>query len=193
MIINASTAVTDNDFINHLAETNLPEDELIDNINGAFSRLKLKAVVHPLVFDKEMKPLKSMVRKFYSKKVFEKAEFTDIHQNSQNKKIYYSNVVKEGLKFFNGTDYKDIDVFKFWAYNKSFGEVHSTAMCLTCGCQMFLSDDGDSIKLAEAIKNKFNVDIQVYNREKFLKKHKEEGKTIITSKVRKRLSHKRCN
>lgn len=193
MKIDSTSVVTDNDFINHLSETKLPEETLIEKLKTIFSELGIVAIVHPLVYDNEVMHSNKRTALLFFKKVIQKVEFSDIFQGDETKKTYYIMLIKEIFKTFKGgksLPISDEKILTSWLRQISLGEIHSIAMCLICDCNIFLSDDGDSKKLTQIIQDKFPNSIEVYNREELIDKHLLEGKTTIPRNVRRSLSHK---
>ena len=82
MQLNEHTAIVDNDFTNHLVDCRLPDQQLIDDLNIMFSGLDLAAVMHPLVYEKELLKDKPRVKLLFEQNVFSKAEFSDIFQGN---------------------------------------------------------------------------------------------------------------
>lgn len=193
MKIDCTTAAVDNDFICHLSEANLPENTLIEKLKIIFSELGFTAIIHPMVYDNEVMHSKERIKLLFSEKIIQKVEFSEIFEDDDSKKAYYIMLVKELFKSLYRGDVLDIadeNILEFWRRRMSLGEIHSIAMCLTCGCNIFLSDDDDSKKLLRIIKNKFRNSIKVYDREELIEKHLLEGETTIPRDIRKSLSHK---
>lgn len=191
MHINEQTAVIDNDFINHLVESGLDDERLVVNLRTAFSELKLSAVMHPLVYEKELLKGNSRIDKLFSMSVVEKAEFEDIFQGDSGRKAYYLFLVKNLYRSLMGEPLpvSDEKILSYWVRKHSLGEVHSVSMCLVCGCAVFLSDDGDSKALKRIVENQTMGKIEVYNRQEFFDKHLSEGETRIERKERRSLTH----
>lgn len=191
MTLDAKTAVVDNDFINHVIESNLKDEDLVTVLNTVFSELDLTAVMHPLVYEKELLPDKDRIKLLFCKSIVQKAEFGDIFQNDAAKERYYIFLVSELYRALTGKALSATGkaVLSYWVRQNSLGEVHSVAMCLTCGCGIFLSDDGDSKALKAYVEQKAIGKINVYNREEFIQKHMEEGITKLSRTNKRSLTH----
>ena len=193
MQINTSTAATDNDFISHLAETKLPIEKLTSILRIVFSELELTAIMHPLVYEKELVHSNERIKTFFTENIVQKVEFADIFQEDDTKQKYYIFLLKELYKSLRDDELirmPDKQLLTYWKSRSCLGEIHSAAMCLICGCNIFLSDDGDSKKLADIIKSKFPNSINVYNRKDLIDKHLQEGVTKYPSNTRSKLTHK---
>lgn len=146
MQIDTHTAVVDNDFVNHLAESHLVNERLVDVLKVIFSELGLTAVMHPLVYQKELLQDNVRIRLLFKNNVIEKAEFSYIFQDDSARKNYYIYLVKNLYRAFSGKELpvSGESVLSYWVRHASLGEIHSVSMCLVCGCGIFLSDDKDS-------------------------------------------------
>lgn len=193
MQLDAKSAAVDNDFLNHILESNIEEDRIIEILNLIFAELSLVAVVHPLVYDKELQLNDPKVSRLFSEGLLNKVEFSDIFSNDKEKKAYYIFLVSELFNSLKGYSIPATgdNILSYWVRKKSLGEVHTVAMCLVCGCGIFLSDDGDSKKLKRHVGLKSLGKIDVYNREEFLDKHIREGTTRISRDERRSLAHSR--
>ena len=191
MIIDAHTAVVDNDFVNHLAESRIADDILVSVMTTAFSDLGVNATMHPLVYTKEVMHDNKRVSLLFQNKVIEKAEFSDIFSGSSAKKSYYLLLVSELYHSFTGDKLGATgeDILSYWVRQQSLGELHSLAMCLLCQCGMFLSDDNDSKKIGRLIEQKSLGKVIIYNRREFFEKHSIEGNTFIKKEHRRSLTH----
>lgn len=191
MEINNHTAIVDNDFTNHLVDCHLTDQQLVNNLNAMFSELNLAAVMHPLVYDKELLKDKARVKLLFETNVFSKAEFADIFQGSSAKKLYYIQMVRNLYHVLTGDNFpfNGEDVLTQWIRKKSFGEVHSFATCLLCGCGVFLSDDGDSKTLKQNLDRATASKVEVYSRQEFMDRFMAEGKTKFNRRERQALTH----
>lgn len=190
MILDAKTAVVDNDFVNHLIESKLHDARLIAVLDIVFSDLDLSAVMHPLVYEKELLHEKERVKLLFQKAILRKAEFTDIFENDASK-AYYIFLVTQLYRALTGRalPVSGDDVLTFWIRKNSLGEVHSVAMCLVCGSSIFLSDDGDSKVLKAHVERMSIGKINVFNREEFVQKHMLEGESKLSRKEMRSLAH----
>ena len=191
MLIDSATALVDNDFIVKLLEARLHEYNLGDILTLAFSELNITGCVHPLVHQKEMIYKESQIQELFENKVLYRLDFSDIFQEDEARKIYYTLLIEELFNIINDEpipEYVD-DILTYWASDCNLGEVHAIATCAVSGCAMFLSDDLGSKFLATHIHQKFNFKITVYNRKEFFKKHMNEGITKLSKKERRALTH----
>lgn len=191
MRIDAHTAAIDNDFINHLVETKFDDEKLVAVLSIVFSELNLSAIMHPLVYEKELLKDNARIKLLFGSNVVSNVSFDDILQNDAARKDYYIYLVTELYRSLNGDELPAIgeDVFAYWAHKKSLGEIHSIAMCLICECGVFLSDDKDSKALKRYVERSSIGKVDVYNREEFINKHMQEGITKINRKARQALAH----
>lgn len=195
MQIDERTAVVDNDFISHLAESRLNDDRLVDVLNIVFCELGLSAVMHPLVYDHELLKEHDRIRLLFDRTIICKAEFADIFLGDPNKKAYYVYLITNLYRSFTGVEFpfSGDDIFTHWIRRKSLGEVHSIVMCLICGCGIFLSDDGDSKALRNHVERMSIGTVDVYSRDEFINIHMQEGETKLNRKERKSLVHSSSN
>ena len=191
MIIDANSAVVDNDFLSHITESNLDDTRLVAVLKTVFLDLGLTAVMHPLVFDNELLRATERVMLLFHREVVYKAEFPDIFQGDSGKKEYYIFLVTQMYKSLTGKSFpvSGNDVLTFWIRRNSLGEVHSIAMCLVCGCSIFLSDDNDSKRLKAYIDRMAIGNINVLNRNEFIQKHMLEGENKLSRAEKRSLTH----
>lgn len=123
--------------------------------------------MHPLVYDKEVLKNNEIVKTIFENEIIKVPELTDVYQNSEDKRAYYVVMVRELFKKMFGVDLEagEEDIFTYWKYQCSLGEIHSLAMCFVCGCHLFLSDDKGAKRLAVIIENDYLGNINVYNRD----------------------------
>ena len=191
MLIDSKTAVLDNDFINHLVECRIDNDRLFSILRTAFESLNLVAVVHPLVFEKEVLQDDKRIAALFAEQILCKAEFNDIFQGNQGKKKYYIYLIKQlyyGLKNQH-FPVADDQALTYWVRRNSLGEIHSITTCLICQSAMFLSDDRDSKVIQEYAIRKSLGRVNVLNRNDFFEKYISEGNTNISRKERRSLMH----
>ncbi len=191
MEINEKTAIVDNDFTNHLVECRLPDQKLVDALNTMFSGLGLSAVMHPLVYEKELLKDKPRVNLLFNQKVFSKTEFSDIFQGSAARKTYYIQMVRNFYHTLMGEDFpaEGDKVLTYWVRQQNLGEIHSFATCLLCDCGIFLSDDDDSKKLHRSLDRITISKVEVYSRQEFMKKFQAESELTLPRKERQALTH----
>lgn len=191
MTLDAHTAVVDNDFINHLVESNLDDTKLIAVLNIVFSDLGLTAVTHPLVYDHEVMHDHARTKLLFDKKTVQKAEFSDIFQGDASKQAYYIFLVTQLFRKLTGNTLpvSGNAVLSYWVRKNSLGEVHSISMCLICQSGIFLSDDGDSKKLKKYVEQMALGKVDVYNRTEFFNKHMNEGANKLARTERRSLTH----
>ena len=180
----------------HLAEIdNWTQEKLASTTKLMFDELKVKPVMHELVYEKELKTGASVSSTmdpflFFDRGIITQKEIKDI-ADSASKKKYYETVFKEIYRDFKG-DLPDCirNIFTDWVAHASLGETHTVVMCFVVGCDIFLSDDGDAKALAKIIHKKKAFDIEVHNREGVLEKIKAMGSTAINKSDRRVLKHK---
>lgn len=191
MQIDTHAAVVDNDFVNHLAESNLVDERLVDVLKVIFSELELTAIMHPLVYQKELLQDNVRIRLLFENNVIQKTEFSDIFQEDSSRKNYYIYLVKNLYRAFSGKELpvSGENVLSYWVRKASLGEIHSVSMCLVCGCGIFLSDDKDSKALMNQITRMSIGSISVYNRKELIDKHMEVGETKLNRPERNSLTH----
>jgi len=192
MNVDKKTAVIDNDFIEHVSSSKLPNDTLIDTLKTIISELGLDVVVHPLVYENEVRKTVPRVKQLFEQKVMSKADYSFLDSDPA-KKTYYCILVAELYKSLMGEKLpaNGEDIFTFWVRSHSLGEIHSVSMCLICGSGIFLSDDKDSKKLELLIEEKSLGSIKVYNRTELIDEHIDKGETEIKRAIRRSLTHTR--
>lgn len=191
MQLNKHTAVIDNDFTDHLAGCHLSNERLIEVLKLVFTELGLSAVMHPLVYQYELLIDKDRIKLLFEHNIISKAEFSDMFLGNNGRKQYYIDLIEDLYELLTGNKppISGENILTSWVRGKSLGEVHSVAMCLLCGCGIFLSDDGDSKQLKSILDKKTIGTIDVYSREDFINKHMSEGETKLNRKERKSLTH----
>ena len=191
MTIGSNTAVLDNDFINHVVETDMTADRIIDLFTMLFSELEKDAVVHPLVYINEVFHTNKLVERLFDENVIQIVSFEDMFLSDNTREDYYLFLVEELYHAHCGDRFPvpREQILSYWKTNQSLGEIHSLAMCLLCGCAIFLSDDGDSKKLRNSIQHKIPNNITVYNRKEWLTYYKENGGMYIKRSDRQKLGH----
>lgn len=191
MQIDNSTAIVDNDFINHLVGSRLADDLLVRALLDIFNSLSLVAAIHPLVYDKELFPQTDRIKLLFQKEVIRRLTFGDAFEQGSDEETYYCYLVGELYVHLNGCSLPVAgrEVLSYWKRRESLGEVHSLSLCLVCGCGIFLSDDSDSKRLAEYIIRKLLGTVCVYNRKELIDKSINETATQIPRKIRQSLGH----
>lgn len=191
MQIDNSTAIVDNDFINHLVGSRLADDLLVRALLDIFNSLSLVAAIHPLVYDKELFPQTDRIKLLFQKEVIRRLTFGDAFEQGSDEETYYCYLVGELYVHLNGCSLPVAgrEVLSYWKRRESLGEVHSLSLCLVCGCGIFLSDDSDSKRLAEYIIRKSLGTVCVYNRKELIDKSINEAATQIPRKIRQSLGH----
>lgn len=165
-----NTAAVDADFILHVAEINRPPKQVTDILEQILASLDLCAVVHPLVYDKELTIKSGTVSMLFSENVIRNLSFDrDIFQSDPGKEAYYRFLISELYQRFSGISLPSgVDVIRYWTRQSSLGEIHSIAMCLICGFGLFLSDDRDSKALKRIVEQQSLGRIEIYNRQEVL-------------------------
>lgn len=191
MELSERTAVVDNDFISHLAESKLTDERLVEVLDIVFCDLGLSAAMHPLVYEYELLKDQDRISLLFDQNLIYKAEFIDILQDDPSRKAYYIYLITNLYRSFTGEAFpiSGDDIFTHWVRRKSLGEVHSMVMCLICSCGIFLSDDGDSKVLRDHIERMSIGSVDVYSRHEFIEIHMKEGETKFKRKERKALTH----
>lgn len=191
------TAAIDADFVNKLLESKLDANEnesikkLIECLAKIFTDLRLKAIIHPLVYDNELLFSADKVKKLFDSGVIAKIGFADVFNGDESKKAYYTFLVEELFYHINGESFpvSGQEVLSYWIAKKNLGEVHSLAMCLVLPCGIFLSDDGHSKQLGVYIKTELNGTVDVYNRNELIDKHLDEAAVGLNRRQRQALTH----
>lgn len=73
MTIDERSAVVDNDFAGHLADSKLDDARLVELLNIAFSKSELTAVMHPLVYEKELLKTNKRIMLLFQELILQKA------------------------------------------------------------------------------------------------------------------------
>ena len=87
MQIDNSTAIVDNDFINHLVGSRLADDLLVRALLDIFNSLSLVAAIHPLVYDKELFPQTDRIKLLFQKEVIRRLTFDDAFEQDSDKAL----------------------------------------------------------------------------------------------------------
>ena len=187
MEINSQTALMDNDFLDHLTETQSTKEEIAEIVKKAFDGLRIYAAMHPLVYQKELMCTEKKAFLF-SQQVIRAASFDDIFHGNEEIKRYYCILIPELFKKLTGSELEveGLDVLTYWKRMLSLGEIHSMATCLICECGIFLSDDHDSKYLKKIIEEEFVATIAVYNRKEFVA-NLPQG--VLTRSEKRSISH----
>lgn len=193
MRLDQTCAVVDNDFLQHMAETRLPEETLVKVLETIFSDLGLTAVLHPLVYEKEVLMDKPRVRLLVEEAIVHAATFGDIFLGDPEREAYYLYLMKELYRHLRGEalPVDGEDILTYWVRGKSLGEVHSVSMCLVCGSGIFLSDDEDAKALEGYVRRASLGTVLVYRREELIDRHLRSGATRLPRHTRKALAHGR--
>lgn len=181
----------DNDFISHLVETKITDGEFIAYLRKVLLGMELEAIMHPLVYEKELPKNSQRTMQLFKEKIIHKVEFLDITGNDAAKESYYSFLVRSFYSelFRKPFPVADDQLQGFWKAKSSLGEIHTMAMCLLCGCNLFMSDDGDSQRLARFIQNKTLGQIMVYRRKDLFDEYENKGNPPIPRKIKRALTH----
>lgn len=193
MQIDNSTAIVDNDFMNHLVDSKLSDEQLITNLRFIFSSLELSTVVHPLVYKYEVLRDNKRIQTLFQESIVQQMSFSDAFECNSDAEAYYCYLVGELYGYLKGTEFPATgrDILTYWKRKESLGEIHSMSMCMTCGCGIFFSDDSDSKRLAEYIIQKSLGKVDVYNRNEMIDKYMEVDVTSrIPRPIRRALCHK---
>ncbi len=192
MEINASSAMIDNDFLDHAISMDFSSEDVVRILAKIFCELEVEPMIHPLVMQNEVLTDSVKTRAILNQEIIKFPTLEDIHHNDPNRISFYSYLVLELYKKLTGykLDLGDSTVFTFWKRRISLGEIHSLSTCLLCGCGLFLSDDKDAQKIKEIIKQSFATDIAVHNRQAVVDLLQEKG-TELSRKERRSFAHTR--
>lgn len=172
-------AAIDNDFVLHLAEINWQPEELYNKVKIYFSGMDLNPMMHELVYSHELdcgtdNDKVSRALEFFRLDVIKIKKIKSFLETDVKKK-YYEVVFKEIYRDFRGDIPEGLNnIFIDWKSHASLGETHTIAMCFVIGCDVFLSDDGDSKKLARILESKKAFTINVYTRSEAMEKLKKD-------------------
>ena len=178
MIIDEHTAVLDTDFLSHISEITV------------MSELFIHPFVHPLVYEHELPKENPTINSFFEKEIVLRPSFEDLLGSSPEKYAYYSFLVSELYKKQTGygpLDYQD--VFSFWQYNTSLGEVHCIALCAVVGCCLFLSDDKEAKMLYYTLNEYCCAKVNILNRKEVIESLR--GRSSLTKDEKRAFTHKR--
>lgn len=190
MIVDHTAAVFDTDFTNHICETKLEIEKIRGILYNLLQTMNLQGIMHPLVYEKEL-ILNTCSKDLFDQNIIAVPSFEDVFQQDEERKTYYCNfLVPQLYRQMNGKSLPpDWDVLNSWGAKQNLGEIHSIAMCLVCGCGIFLSDDSDAKKIRNLIEEQMPDSIKVYNRTEIMN---EFGKIAGISRAeRKAIAHKR--
>ncbi len=189
-------AAVDNDFICHLAEIEWKNKDtnLSDIVEMLFQDMNVKPIMHEFVYKYELDDDGNIDRIRRQAKEFFDREIVSIKRNddyliTKEQKIYYEYVFKEIYREFIG-EVPIRDIWNGWIKKASLGETHTVVMCSFVGCGIFLSDDKGSILLKQIIKDKFNFEICIYDRDKAVEMAKQSGHSKMNKGIRRALTHK---
>lgn len=192
MKIDASSAAVDNDFLNHIAETKLPREDIVRILAEVFSGLRVSGIIHPLVFEKEVLSSDSTISYIFEQGIIGQPPFEDIFGCDKNKEKYYCYLIPELFKSLTGQAFPDPqNVCTYWVRQQSLGEIHSVGMCLICNCGVFLSDDNDSKALRNIVEAHSLGRINVYNRSDAIAQYEKCECAVLNRKEKRVFSHSR--
>lgn len=187
-------AVVDNDFIIHLSETEFKEKSVSDVVSCLFDEMQVDPIMHSLVYQHELNcdgvpdSAKNTALKLFEQKIIEIYHLTEIEKD-EDKKSYYQAVFEEAYFGIHGKKVL-FDIFKDWKAGTSLGETHSLALCAVIECGIFLSDDSDSVKISEYLRNKLAFETKIYNRKKACERAREIGQGKLDKCTRRAIAHK---
>lgn len=191
MIIDKHSAAVDTDFVNHVAEITLTDPEPIKLLNSILTKAQLNAIIHPLVYEHEILQDDRKILKFFVEGVIAQPTFDDIFQGNTDREAYYRYLFPELYNTLHGEAPfpPGCNILTYWKRKMSLGEIHSVTMCLVCGCGIFLSDDGDSKRLAQTVKQRAMGHIDVYNRSEILTFSQKISGSNLPKKERRAFAH----
>lgn len=139
MQIDNSTAIVDNDFMNHLVDSKLSDEQLTANLQAIFNSLELSVTVHPLVHEHEVLRDNKRIQILFQKSIVQQMAFTDAFESNSDAEAYYCYLVRELYGHLKGTEFPVTGrgVLTYWKRKESLGEIHSMSMCMICGCGIF--------------------------------------------------------
>lgn len=182
------SAAIDNDFLSRIFE--VEKDGLYSILCNFFNDLGVKPIVHEFVWEKEV--LKSTKENVTLTQLIEEDKLSIINfsliADSAAKLQYYKAAFMQVYKEFKGVTLTEEDAL-IWKYKSSYGEVHSSIMCVMINCGIFLSDDGHSKVLSGIIKDKYMKNIVVYNRDEACKHIREEESHMSNRKALHAIAH----
>lgn len=189
-------ALIDNDYIQHLMQINLENEELwLNLIQRLFSALGYKIKIHELVYKNELmdkgtsENMKKKSRNLVNNEIVTIACVEEIRTDYMQK-MYYEMIFEEICRYILG-EMPVGNVWTEWRRKSSLGEIHSLSMCATLGYDLFLSDDSDSKEIMRFIDEKFvDQNIKVFNRNDSMELALESNGTSF-SKNERRLIKKR--
>lgn len=183
-------AAIDNDFLDHLAETDGPRDEVCRLIRAFFQGLDIVPELHELICRYELPRENPVILRLIQEKTVAIRPLADILTSRSGGGRYYEMLVRNLYKEMEGTDYP-CDVFEEWRRQQSLGEVHCVVMCIFLGYACFLSDDGGAKNLQFIVKNKMTQDIPIYSRADCREQLRGTPGCGLTSNELKRLCHEK--
>ena len=191
MTIDIHSAAVDADFISHVTEIERPIAGIAALLAAVLAGADLNALIHPLVYAHEILRDDERVQQLFSSGIIGQLSFSDIFLGDPARESYYKYLIPElyGILHADEPFPKDVDILTYWKRRMSLGEIHSVAMCLICGCGIFLSDDGDSKVLARTVRQRTLGEIKVYSREEILAISQENANPKLPRKDRKAFSH----
>lgn len=183
-------AVIDNDFLQHLAETNGSPEDVCRMIQAFFQELDVSPLLHEYVYGNEVNQGHSVIRKLIDEREAIKIArlFGDVLKSAPAQRTYYELLVKQIYQSFTGKPYP-CKVFGEWIRGKSLGETHCVVMCLFMNLACFLSDDRDAKSLREIIKGQSAHEIEILSREDCRRQIKDNLHILQRDDLRK-LCHK---
>ena len=191
MIVDHTAAVFDTDFTNHIYDTKLAIEKIGEILCQLLRAMKLRGIMHPLVYKHEFVQLNGRTAALFEQEIIAVPALEDLFQQDEVRRTYYCDfLVPQLYRQMNGKSLPpDWNILSSWNAGQNLGEIHSIAMCLICGCGIFLSDDSDAKKIRNLIAEQMPNSIQVYNRAEVMDQF---GKLAgISRSDRKALAHKR--
>ena len=137
--------VVDTDFLNHILKTPKGEDVMQKIID--FYGYEL--VLHPWVYDREIKDINTVVDKYVQKKV-KVLKYSDFLQ-TEDDELFYDIVFRDLYRNMNKNESVDGNYKSFKTYNKAgknLGEIHSVILAKYAGIPLLLSDDYNAKEIA---------------------------------------------
>lgn len=169
-MIDHNYALVDNDFLNHVLETRVEEEIIFNILSSVFMLIDKTAIIHPWIAEYEIMDNKQIIKNVISNSIIQVGKWDDIHDNDQQKEMYYTILFKELYKKVHGATLVISDIRSFGVRKQSLGELHNITTCHFCGCNLILSDDKDTKRFKKLISQTSTCHFSVYNRKELVKK-----------------------
>lgn len=157
-------AAIDNDFLQHLLNIKKCND-VIDLIYRFFDSLQKSVVMNPFVHKHEaLIAQNEKLSLLFEREIISLIPFDEI-KDDEGTFAFYFTLVKQLYRDFTGSEYPCAENEDSWLCGKSFGEVHTVAMCSMLLIPCFLSDDKEAKQLQTLINERYLSQIEIHNRQ----------------------------